>query len=132
MSDTTSSAEPRPKQEHTPGPWHWVNPITDEPRQPGEYFASLRTVAEHKSAWGDYTLPDFILEVEEIREESMEANARLIAAAPDLLAAAKRAEYELRDAVHIFKLDGMTSFAKAAEQAADFASKAIAKAEGRV
>jgi hypothetical protein len=114
---TTSSAEPRPKQEHTPGPWavSMSDPTLVYSKKPEGTGRWVCSSISHP-----------------VRNREDEANARLIAAAPDLLAAAKRAEYELRDAVHIFKLDGMTSFAKAAEQAADFASKAIARAEGRV
>lgn len=78
----------------TPGPWHWVNPGTDEPREAGEYRSSLRTVTERDRGVGP--LPIFILDADEIcdtypREGTQEANASLIAAAPDLYAACERA-----------------------------------------
>ena len=77
---------------HTPGPWHWVNPETDEPAMPSANsgYGSLRTVeefGENKREEKDgkfytsFRLPKFILNTEEIYDE----DARLIAAAPDLL-----------------------------------------------
>lgn len=71
----------------TPGPWQWVNPITDEPWDSVEEpdFLSLRTVEEF---WdGRYKLPKFVLGAEEFRGDTTEtdhANAHLIAAAPEL------------------------------------------------
>lgn len=86
---------------HTPGPWHWVNNRTDEPFDfnaefDGESFPSLRTVEEFGKnetiPWGAGTrttraLPHWILDAEPMQNGNDEANARLIAAAPDLLAA---------------------------------------------
>jgi hypothetical protein len=64
----------------TPGPWHWVNPGNDQPRKLGEWRASLRTVQQFNTHRGD-TLPKFIVDAEEIRDENMDANANFIAAA---------------------------------------------------
>lgn len=64
----------------TPGPWHWVNPTTDEPRKPGEWRASLRSVAQNRTVHG-FMLPEFILEADEIRDKNLDANADFIAAA---------------------------------------------------
>ena len=75
---------------HTPGPWHWVNPNTDEPHKRGESYADLRTVADYGTA---PPLPMWIVSCEELGfggEDEVEANLSLIAAAPDLLAALER------------------------------------------
>lgn len=83
---------------HTPGPWHWVNSQTDKPfdfdaEWDGEGRPSLRTVAEHKqhetSIW---TLPVWIIDAEPMQYGNDAANARLIAAAPELLAALQAEE----------------------------------------
>jgi hypothetical protein len=65
----------------TPGPWNWVNPETDKPRQPGEWRSSLRTVAHNREYPTGRPLPDFIMEADEICDENMEANAAFIEAA---------------------------------------------------
>jgi hypothetical protein len=64
----------------TPGPWHWVNNETDQPRQPGEWRASLRTVQEYPTH-SVGPLPKFIVQADEICGENMDANADFIAAA---------------------------------------------------
>ena len=78
---------------HTPGPWQWVNSRTDEPfnfdaEWDGEGRPSLRTKAERKknedSRW-ELPLPDWILDAEPMQHGNDAANARLIAAAPELL-----------------------------------------------
>jgi hypothetical protein len=64
----------------TPGPWHWVNRETDEPRSAGEWNSSLRTVEVFPTQLVG-PLPKFIVEADEICDENMEANADFIAAA---------------------------------------------------
>ena len=77
---------------HTSGPWHWVNPATDEPWDgvSDVFEASLRTVrkSEPKQRDGhtDFALPEWILDAEGVGPSfGGAANARLIAAAPELL-----------------------------------------------
>lgn len=77
-----------PNAKPTPGPWEWVNPESDESRCKGEMRSSLRTV-EH---WPCFfamgrQLPKWILDAEITDSDEMEANARLIAAAPLMLEA---------------------------------------------
>ena len=78
---------------HTAGPWHWVNSVTDEPFDfdadwDGDGLPSLRTVEEY--AGTIYSLPKWILDTDEPMQNGNDAaNARLIAAAPDLLEALK-------------------------------------------
>ena len=80
---------------HTPGPWHWVNSRNDQPYnfQTQEGSPSLRTIAEYGEnkttiidgkRYTSFALPIFVLTADEIESED---DARLIAAAPDLLAA---------------------------------------------
>ncbi len=85
-------------------PWHWVNPETDEPREPGEYRSSLRTVAHFGEAkteprdgkhYTSFSLPKFILDAEDLED----AHAALIVAAVNSLAALlDRCEAAERDA----------------------------------
>jgi hypothetical protein len=86
----------------TQGPWEWVNPVNDEPRQPGEWRASLRTVEKFPTQ-SIGTLPKFIIEADEICDENREANAAFIAAANpaailELIAALEAAAADKRDA----------------------------------
>lgn len=75
------------ESKHTPGPWHWVNGRTDEPYNfaDAEGYPSLRTVKES----GEHQLSEWILDAEPMMHGNDEANAYLIAAAPDLLEACK-------------------------------------------
>lgn len=84
--------------QHTPGPWQWVNPRTDVVWSGDGLFnkASLRTVAKFGkdetivrdgAHYTSFAIPKFILEAECVADDKEgAANARLIAAAPDLLA----------------------------------------------
>lgn len=80
----------------TPGPWHWVNPENDAPRKPGDFRSSLRTVEEFLTR-SVGKLPRFIVEVDEISDDNMEANATFMERiSPDvvleLIARLERAE----------------------------------------
>lgn len=89
---------------HTAGPWHWVNCRSDAPFKfdgTDDGHPSLRTVAEFGEnktevidgkTYTSWSLPKFILEAESFDGDDKVADARLIAAAPDLLDAAIRAE----------------------------------------
>lgn len=92
---------------HTPAPWV-VNPIrnTVETRE-GLDGSYRRTVAEVGSGWHEHNQPE------------AEANARLIAAAPDLLRAARIAHEAMKNNPEWDVPNTM-----------DILEKAIAKAEG--
>jgi hypothetical protein len=84
----------------TKGPWHWVNPEDDQPREPGEWRSSLRTVAEFPVSTPGWTLPKFIVDADCIGDENMDANASFIAecnpaAVLELIAKLERAERAL-------------------------------------
>lgn len=76
---------------HTPGPWEAVLP--GDPRgQPVPYYAGLVALVSHDPSISVVTEGGYSAAKE------WEANARLIAAAPDLLAAAQRALVALQGA----------------------------------
>lgn len=98
---------------HTPGPWHYERPYGE----PGHYISGPNTGLIAKL----YEPDAHLFNVD--KPVSIEANARLIAAAPELLAVVRSfaATYGSLPFADRFR------FAATAEQAAD----AIAKAEGR-
>ncbi|WNO06004.1 hypothetical protein [Rhodoferax mekongensis] len=118
---------------HTPAPWHWVNSQTDEPfdfdvEWDGYGRPSLRTVAETKKS--TFSLPEWILDAEPMQNGNDAANARLIAAAPELLEALKQAV----DCGMVPKTSASESGASKHSrqvQVADMIRAAIAKAEGK-
>ncbi len=66
---------------HTPTPWHWVNPETDEPRKRGESRCSLRstqefgkneTIIKDGKSYTSFSLPIFLCEAEDISDEDAE------------------------------------------------------------
>jgi hypothetical protein len=96
---------------HTPGPWFFVN---------GEIHDREPKFDESGARVGD-TL-NSIAEVHLVPTGCKYANGDLMAAAPDLLAA-------LEEIAYIFCNSDTTN--KYAEEMADIAAKAIAKAEGK-
>jgi hypothetical protein len=75
-------SEPTPK--HTPGPWRVM------PEEPGRPYIRVRgTQLGERYKIANVLLPDYERAHESKVEESL-ANARLIAAAPDMLAELKR------------------------------------------
>lgn len=87
---------------HTPGPWR-VEQVVPEPYRHGKYWVAHVDLGSQKSgmtslgleaAWPSATAtvaPCLGLEGQPISREIVEANAHLIAAAPDLLAALEAA-----------------------------------------
>jgi len=122
---------------HTPGPWHWINSVTDEPFDfsapwDGHGRPSLRTVAEFGEnkvevrdgkTYTSWALPKWIADNDgPFDGQEGEANALLIAAAPELLDA-------LRDVISW--VPGASSWhTDAPIKAVERARAAIAKAEG--
>lgn len=98
--------------QHTPGPWTALG---------RDGYNSIIIRAEHASHW-----PALVPEFNEIaRDPEQEANARLIAAAPDLIDA-------LRDIVaRIDCYDAGRCPPSLAERCREIALAAIAKAEGK-
>jgi len=135
---------------HTPGPWHWVNSQTDEPFDfdvpwDGYGYPSLRTVAEFGETksevidgqtYSSRSLPQWILDAEPLQHGNDEANARLIAAAPELYDALRElltdmviAQGNMRKAA---KRDpAWEGCAEIIQPRVDAARAAIAKAEGK-
>ena len=118
---------------HTPGPWHWVDPITDKPISGNDFDnASLRTVeefGENKTEeidgknYTSFRLPKFVLraDVFEAKTKTIcSADAHMIAAAPELCDA-------LDDLVMAIELPGDHC---EVEQAMRHAKTALAKVRG--
>jgi hypothetical protein len=126
---------------HTPGPWQWVNSSTDEQfnfdaEWDGEGMPSLRTMAERKknedSRW-ELPLPDWILDAEPMQHGNDAANARLIAAAPDMkerLQSAIDALDRLTDLIDGTGFSYSDEFSSALDEI-DLGRAAINKVEGK-
>lgn len=124
---------------HTPGPWH-LEELYDKDTIDGGSLPVFNVCADSKDAFGQWGLmADYrgcrvaaVLcnpAVEAAPEwEIIEANARLIAAAPELLAELKRAAQGLRNLVELGLLESM--YAKVASLYAEQYDMVIAKAEG--
>jgi hypothetical protein len=122
---------------HTPGPWQWVDGQTDEVWTGGAlYSGSLRTVEEFGKSetverdgqhYTTFALPKFIVDCECIGgDDEAEANARLIAAAPELLAVCKA----LMRYQELIDSDTTTGLLEAYAEAFEGAEAAVAKAIG--
>lgn len=103
---------------HTPGPWT---------AEIGRHVASIRAGSVHQKLIADVFIP--------LNEEERVGNARLIAAAPELLEALTLLR-DLGENVPIFQLDGGKSSVKAVRLAGKFtgamdkARAALVKARG--
>lgn len=102
--------------QHTPGPWKCDGGAGVVACEMQETLRSGRTVARRVACAKGLTI------------EEVEANARLIAAAPDMLAALRMAEGEL---IAALCSGGMTLEAARKYHATRTMRAAIAKAEGR-
>jgi hypothetical protein len=99
----------RGETKHTPGPWHWKRNRTMQSLYAGAFGLGVYVPTENNTSYP--------LEV----RNSIEGNARLIAAAPELLEAARKF-IEIRH-----KLDSGITIGYS--EAFDMAERAIAKAE---
>lgn len=104
------------KTAHTPGPWEWQSPYDHEeyPSEKGRYYV----VGSNLGGLIGAALP-WATELDSGDFRRVEANARLIAAAPDLL----QALLDIKDA-------GLKGFLTP-DLCADIVTEAIARAEGR-
>ena len=105
---------------HTPGPWNFaraVKPGANEENNHLIYNGEKRHIAEVFQ----YQEHDFIIELAEAS-----ANARLIAAAPELLEALK----EIAKGEGPYSMDRLTHANNTIENMIAIAQQAIAKAEG--
>lgn len=130
MQQSPTAAETKPTAGHTPGPWavsHRLNSI-GQPGLGGRYVI----LWEGHSKREDF----FIAEMPfasardgDVRQH--EANARLIAAAPDLHAEGKNAAEALAEAAIHLEAAGLDLHAQECRRHAANLWTAIAKAEGR-
>lgn len=99
------------KAQHTPGPWHVVTCVEDDP--------TTRYIDDAPGEDGERGY--YLAEVEHYDLQELEANARLIAAAPELLEALER----------IVSINGSTKGAQSlVDEFKHIARAAIAKAKG--
>ena len=102
---------------HMPGPWHWGKDFnglfSNDPEK------NILSFAKYEGMWLSFG-------------ESMEANARLIAAAPDLLAALRNLEVSANtvDFCYTRHPDNFAVALRDLREYAEAARAAIAKAEG--
>ncbi len=101
------------KTTHTPGPWE-LQEITHASEGLVYFVKGANATVQHKS-----------------KDTAGEANARLIAAAPELLAALQRAEALLSIAYNPGIEDSVTLAATSCQWATNAARAAIAKATGQ-
>lgn len=116
---------------HTPGPWTWFTDIVSDERDPAKRYIQNPDADKCKHFIGADG-QGFALTVGLNRETDL-ANARLIAAAPDLLAALEACLPTLRGAID--DLQGETGelgrLRRQNERAFERAHAALAKARGK-
>ena len=103
------------KTKHTPGPWR-IDPEYEFDIQGANGTVEVAVIIDDAPSW-KVPGPDF---------DTAAANARLIAAEPELLEALKRAE---RDLVHLLDRDGRGESVN--DPTLEIVRAAIAKAEGK-
>lgn len=104
---------------HTPGPWHWVTAYALRPTNPDPRRGSVHTILEVEHWSYGFMASD----IKQTLAEG-EANARLIAAAPDLLAALRQTLAALTCCAKPAQCKGLAASAREAALAA------IARVEG--
>ena len=127
----------------TPGPWHWVDARSDEPiKVVGHLGGSLRTVdefGENKTevrdgkSYTSFRLPKFIMDGESFgaaTNDENAANARLIAASPDLAEALEKAADTLAMARERLEQSGFMQAAKDCADDESDARAALSRARG--
>jgi hypothetical protein len=108
---------------HTPGPFKVESTINDE------YWA-IR--ADDGSAEPIIALVKKVGTTDgEIYQDEAEANARMLAAAPDMLAELRQCCVEIEEAANVFDHKGLPSLASVYRKAAERITATIAKAEGK-
>jgi hypothetical protein len=115
---------------HTPGPWH----VSDDAQGPMMVFADQHGKAVCSLTDTFSPSNGFIGDDEGVGRPTRTANARLIAAAPDLLAALECAEARLQALSRMFLSTNFTDRNRdgpACQRVADLARAAIKKAKGQ-
>jgi hypothetical protein len=104
---------------HTPGPWRWTN----------EFRTRDNSITESLIGHEGYG----IMSCDGLPNSPKRANARLIAASPQMLKALRRIALEAEAVASILEEVGesVTGCKKRAQWIADWSREAIAKAEGR-
>jgi hypothetical protein len=125
MTKETNSTLPtdfQSESSHTPGPWHWdSDPVKGDPTGRIRYRVCTtgKTITQvyYSSFEGGHT--------------NAVADAKLIAAAPDLLEALKKAASELEQYVDFQQKSDYLEYAADTQKKLDAINAIIAKAEGR-